>query len=171
MRSLALAAIAVSAFLLITPTSKALAESYCIGNCGGYSNPDYDPPELPDETGLGGYPDYASDDVGNFDDSYDEQSAVGEPVYIQPRQRRYRERSYQRREYRTERRYRRATRRVYQEPVYDRYAGRTEFCRETIEKRGHGWGRKKVKVRRCIWVRNDLVPNHRADGWSQNSGW
>ena len=42
-----------------------------------------------------------------------------------------------------------------------RYANRTRFCR--IEKRGHGWHAKKV--RRCIYVRNDLLGVYEGGGW------
>ena len=46
----------------------------------------------------------------------------------------------------------------------NRYANRTRFCR--IEKRGHGWHAKKV--RRCIYVRNDLLGNYAGGGWRRH---
>ena len=164
MRSLVLSAIAAS-LVFFVPAS-AQAERYCIGGCGSYSNPNYAQPELPDETGFDGHRDYSDDGPDLYEPEYEDQSAVGEPVYAQPRQRRYRERGHN-----NPRRYRESYERpVYDEPAYDPYAGRTEFCRESVEKRGHGWGKKKVKVRRCVWVRNDLVPNYRADG-GYTSSW
>lgn len=37
---------------------------------------------------------------------------------------------------------------------------RTRFCRKTKEKVGHGWRSKWVTVKRCVWVRNDLLHRH-----------
>ena len=104
------------------------------------------------------------------------------PIYRIP------EREYRRPRLRHPRRHRRVVRRPrYDAPRYDaprrdrgffkrsyrkrareewgpyRYANRTRFCR--IEKRGSGW--HKRKVRRCVYVRNDLLGAYRGGGWSR----
>ncbi len=50
--------------------------------------------------------------------------------------------------------------------VADPYANRTEFCR--YEYRAKGYGYRKVKVKRCVHVRNDLLGVYLADGWSRH---
>ena len=73
----------------------------------------------------------------------------------------YRERRTYRRSYREHRRYRetRRYRRTYRKRrTYRRsYVGRTKFCRMETHRNSHGWG--KTKVRRCVYVRNDLLGN------------
>lgn len=165
MRSLSIAAIA--AFLVfVIPAAN--AQQYCVGNCDLYSDPVYH-----DQTGYGDdmrYPPGHDDETWavspnppSIDGPYVGQPPI--PDYRAPRTHRPR---YRKRRYRTVRRHHKKR---YQRPVYrDRLAGRTEFCREHIERRGHDWGSRKVKVRRCIWVRNDLVPNY-AEGGRYSSDW
>ncbi len=50
--------------------------------------------------------------------------------------------------------------------VADPYANRTEFCR--FEYRIKAYSGRKVKVKRCIHVRNDLLGVYLADGWSRH---
>ena len=49
---------------------------------------------------------------------------------------------------------------------HDPYANRTEFCR--FEYRTKAYSHRKVKVKRCIHVRNDLLGVYLADGWSRH---
>lgn len=50
---------------------------------------------------------------------------------------------------------------VRQQHVRDPYADRTRFCRHEYRYKGH----RKVKVKRCIYVRNDLLGVYAGDGW------
>ena len=151
------ALIASSSFLIAS--GPVAAQNYndgrsCIGSCDRYGNPTHYEPRLPDETGFG--PGYQDDDYDDDDDRYDDddRSYVGDPVYQYPENRRYRKRV---RKHRTYRRHR------------SRYANRTKFCRTHTEMRGEGFfSRHKVNVKRCVWVRNDLVPNYAEGGYSSH---
>lgn len=80
-------------------------------------------------------------------------------------QRRY-EGTYQRRSYQQPRRkYRKSYRQGYKKTyrkqrrsaVRHSYANRTQFCRKEKRQNVSGWGSHTVK--RCVWVRNDLLQN------------
>ena len=171
MRSLVLSAIAASIFFF---THNAFAQDrYCSGSCDDYiTDENYRDiePQLPDESGFGndtmvGGPLYVDEPAYRM-------SRYGRirPERIRPERRRFHQSRYERRQNRSMRRYksRRRHREVVQPPIFqDTFTGRTEFCRTTSEKRGRGWFKKRVNVRRCVWVRNDLVPNHA----NRNASW
>ena len=146
---------AVSLFLIAFEFSAGIAsaqERVCAGSCDEYGDPIYNVSD-PYDDGLRHSPRYEDDH------SFDTPGYVEDYEYRS--ERRYKR--YQRTSrYKHHRRYkRRSYRRVY----HDDWSGgidtsnRTEFCREHYERRGNGWIKRKVKVRRCVWVRNDLLGN------------
>lgn len=155
MRSFVLSAVAASFLLFSNSSFAGQADRVCAGGCDRYGNPVYNV-----------QPDFV-------EDRFDDERYVPDEEFYNPRidtpppLPRYVDRGYRNRYKHTHRRYRKKnhTRRYNRRVYRDRYAGRTEFCREHIERRGQGWGSKKVKVRRCIWVRNDLVPNYAEGGY------
>ncbi len=161
----------------------------CAGSCDEFGNPTYegDPrgPNLRDDMRFP--PDYrgprnrrgdrwaVSPNPPSIDDP-----RLGSGPALPRSERRYRERRYSHRRFsqrryhrsrhqqrsyryrddyrvvRSKRRHHRSNRRVRH--VEPNFANRTEFCRNHREIRnGH-----KVNVRRCVWVRNDLLHRYRG---------
>lgn len=158
-------------FYFVLSVQLSHAQHACAGSCDGFGNPVYNVPPSrvsPNPPGFVGEP------------RIDTPPPLPRYVDVRPRQprsrrhfkRRHHHRRFQHRrsvrKYRTRRHHahrrhfkRRHHRTVRRHRVVrqHRSIGRTQFCRNHIEYRGH----QKVKVHRCIWVRNDLVPNYRAD--------
>ncbi len=149
----------------------------CAGGCDRFGNSRFDAPRLPDESGLRpgfdhpGYsnpryrrPGFGGSDFrgSRFRRSHRDFSVhhgrryVGEPTYQHRESSRFRKR---RRWHHSRRwRSRHHRRNSYYQP---RYNNRTRFCRNHTEKRRYSFfHRERVNVERCVWVRNDLVPNY-----------
>jgi len=69
--------------------------------------------------------------------------------------RRYKRRSYHAPKPTYRRTYRKSYRKYHRPKVRRSYANRTKFCRKERRKNASGWGSHTVK--RCVWVRNDLL--------------
>lgn len=161
MRSLifSLSAIAILSFTTLAGAQQLREGRSCIGSCDRYGSPELSDPVRDDHR-------YRRGGDNEFRDPYDEgygDEGRGDEGY---RNTSYDDGYYSRPRHRTVRRHHRKTRRTNRKRHYrsaPRYGHRTEFCRTRKEVRGHGWGRKKVNVKRCIWVRNDLLRNR---GWN-----
>ncbi len=154
---------------VIAFASQASAESrYCAGSCDRYGNP------IPES--RVGEPIYLNPDGTEAGRPNLRNDYLYPPGYRPApryrrivRHRRYKHRSHRR--YRKVRRYnghrhqrkvRRHHRHYREHRSHRRYArptfhNRTKYCRDEVRWIGHGQG-----IRRCVWVRNDLI--HRYEG-------
>ena len=142
-------------------------QRYCVGACDQYGHPVYD---QPGEIDFGNDYRYPPEYEGEQRVSPNPPT-IGEPRYVPPgfydppRRPRYSgERRYRRPHYRQKRhvrRYKRRHRRVHRRSRQRSYVGRTKFCRVQKEERQRNGRWVWVKVKRCIWVRNDLLHRYR----------
>lgn len=156
-------AIALATGVLIAGANPSAAQSACKGKkCDRYNTP---PPIYHSNSAVlwpGGGPVYAN--PGYSHQRYHQPVHGGGYVSSNPPviHERRRHRTH-RKTHRRHRGHHRRHHRGYETEYLPSYPGRTQYCRETIEKRGHGWHKKKVRVRRCVLVRNDLLGRYQSD--------
>jgi len=153
---------------VIAFASPANAESrYCAGSCDRYGDPVYHvPPSFDGRPTLRN--DYLYPPGYRPAPRYREHRRIRRVAH----HRRYvGHRRYERRSYRTKRRYKRRIRRHrgyrhhHQHRRYARptFHNRTKYCRDEVEWTGHGHG-----IRRCVWVRNDLIYRYEGRGYRRH---
>lgn len=140
----------------------------CAGSCDEYGDPVYNV-DQPYDDGL------------RYSRDYERRHRIGTPGYIDiPEEEYHSERRYRRYKRRSSRRHygeyrhkkRRYRKRSYQTEYYGGIdtSNRTEFCRERYERRGDGWFKRKVRIKRCVWVRNDLL-GHGHHNYRYSDDW